>query len=43
MLTFWSDMADYQFQPNIDEPVLQLREAMNRMDGDSSYPSCLET
>ena len=34
-------MADYQYMPDMNDPVAQLRLAMDRMDGSSSKSSCM--
>jgi hypothetical protein len=31
-------IADYQFQPDMSDPLAQLRLAMDRMDGKHSIP-----
>jgi hypothetical protein len=30
-------MADYQFHPEVNDPVVQLRRAMDNMDGKSRH------
>ena len=34
-------MADYQYQPDVTDPVVKLRDAMGRMDGMYNY--CVRT
>lgn len=33
--TKWSGMVDYQYQPDMNDPIAKLRVAMENMDGDS--------